>query len=95
MVAVKIIEYTQEPGQKDLLEGLLSEQVHHPNVVSGAAEALGSGSPVWCSFKFLECRALTTRHAIPTKHLPSNACLLIPSPSNGLGVGGQAGSNRG
>lgn len=34
MVAVKIIEYTQEPGQKDPLEGLLSEQVHHPNVVT-------------------------------------------------------------
>lgn len=36
MVAVKVIEYVQEPGQKGPLEGLLSEQVHHPNVVSGA-----------------------------------------------------------
>lgn len=34
MVAVKIIEYTQEPGQRGPLEGLLSEQVQHPNVVS-------------------------------------------------------------
>jgi hypothetical protein len=34
MVAVKVIEYVQEPGQKGPLEGLLSEQVHHPNVVS-------------------------------------------------------------
>lgn len=36
MVAVKIIEYMQEPGQKDPLEGLLSEQVQHPNVVGAA-----------------------------------------------------------
>ena len=35
LVAVKIIEYMQEAGQKGPLEGLLSEQVHHPNVVSG------------------------------------------------------------
>jgi hypothetical protein len=34
MVAVKVIEYVQESGQKGPLEGLLSEQVHHPNVVS-------------------------------------------------------------
>jgi hypothetical protein len=33
-VAVKIVEYTQEPGQRGPLEGLLSEQVQHPNVVS-------------------------------------------------------------
>lgn len=34
MVAVKIVEYTQEQGQRGPLEGLLSEQVQHPNVVS-------------------------------------------------------------
>lgn len=33
MVAVKIVEYTQEQGQRGPLEGLLSEQVQHPNVV--------------------------------------------------------------
>lgn len=39
MVAVKIVEYIQEPGKKDPLEGLLSEQVHHPVSSSGTAVA--------------------------------------------------------
>jgi hypothetical protein len=45
MVAVKIIEYMQEQGQRGPLEGLLSEQVQHPNVVSSSSTlgCLGSG----------------------------------------------------
>jgi len=52
MVAVKIIEYTQEPGQKDPLEGLLSEQVHHP---------VSSRSPAGASSKALEAPQLSHR----------------------------------
>lgn len=45
MVAVKIIEYMQEQGQRGPLEGLLSEQVQHPNVVSCSSSfcVLGGG----------------------------------------------------
>jgi hypothetical protein len=48
MVAVKIIEYMQEQGQRGPLEGLLSEQVQHPNVVSCSSSFcvfLGGGVP--------------------------------------------------